>query len=506
MSMRLGSISSTRGRLRAIILAVVVMAASAVALPQASAAPPGNDAFLSAQPLTGLPADATGSNVDATREPGEPDHAGNAGGASIWYSWTPSASGRISIDTCFSEFDTLLAVYTGSALAGLVPVAAADDTCGTRSEVTFTATEGTTYRIAVDGYAGASGVSRLRIVNPIANDDFAAAQVLTGSLPIQVAATNVGTTKEPGEPAHGGNAGGSSIWYSWTATATGPVVIDACGSTFWAQVGVYTGQAVDSLTSAVGADERCDENQGSRLVRLAAVAGTTYRIAVDGLNGATGDIKLRIQNAPANDQFATAQQLSGTLPIDVTGSNFGATGEPGEPVHAGASGSHSIWYSWTAVGSGPVTVSTCGSDFDTVLGVYTGTVVTDLGLVAANNNGCGTRSTVTFNASSGKTYRIAVDGIPGAQGSTATGIVRLIVRTPNLPPNDDFGTSQTLVGTLPISVTGTNIDATSQPGEPAHAGADGGASVWYSWTAAASGRVTMSTCLSTFNTLLGVYT
>jgi hypothetical protein len=52
----------------------------------------------------------------------------------------------------------VLAVYTGTVLAALTPVAGNDDAPGTAtSAVTFAATGGTTYQIAVDGFAGAEG-------------------------------------------------------------------------------------------------------------------------------------------------------------------------------------------------------------------------------------------------------------------------------------------------------------------------------------------------------------
>src|SRR2546425_3684733 len=40
------------------------------------------------------------------------------------------------------------------------------------------------------------------------------------------------STKESGEPNHAGNAGGSSIWYRWTAPTADPVTIDTVGSAF----------------------------------------------------------------------------------------------------------------------------------------------------------------------------------------------------------------------------------------------------------------------------------
>src|SRR5207253_941009 len=143
-----------------------------------------NDAFAGAQELTGASGQVTGSNVNATEESGEPNHAGIQGGRSVWYVWTAPAEGSVSFDTFGSSFDTILAVYTGSSLSGLVSVAADDDAGGgVQSKVSFTASAGTTYRIAVDGWTGGAPASGDVTLNwpqqarrPPANDAFAPAQ------------------------------------------------------------------------------------------------------------------------------------------------------------------------------------------------------------------------------------------------------------------------------------------------------------------------------------------
>src|SRR5262249_24451502 len=116
---------------------------------------PANDPFAAAEPLSGSSGTRTGTNAGATLEPGEPEpRPGNAGGASVWYRWTPATGGTATIDTFGSAFDAVLAVYTGSSLAGLTAVAGNDDASGSvrQSSVTFSASAGTVYWIAVDGY------------------------------------------------------------------------------------------------------------------------------------------------------------------------------------------------------------------------------------------------------------------------------------------------------------------------------------------------------------------
>ncbi|MEP6901463.1 MAG: VCBS repeat-containing protein [Actinomycetota bacterium] len=124
--------------------------------------------------------------------------------------------------------------------------------------------------------------------------------------------------------------------------------------------------------------------------------------------------------APANDNFANAQALD--LPVYNVGiDNTQATGEVGEPNHAGASGAlHSVWFKWTAPDNYSITIEAVGN-LDSTLAVYTGVSVNALTQVAANDNvgnGQNKYSRVTFAAVAGTTYRIAVAGAGGAVGAT----------------------------------------------------------------------------------------
>jgi thiol-disulfide isomerase/thioredoxin len=125
------------------------------------------------------------------------------------------------------------------------------------------------------------------------------------------------------------------------------------------------------------------------------------------------------QAHPANDMFASRTVISGTNIVD-TGSNVGATRETGEPYHAGFTGGASVWWSWRAPFAGTATISTAGSSFDTLLGVYTGTSVSALTEIASNDDdptASGRTSRASFGTVSNQTYQIAVDGYSGDSGS-----------------------------------------------------------------------------------------
>ena len=117
---------------------------------------PPNDAFAAAQPLaTTWSGSVSGTNRYATKEPGEPDHDGNVGGHSVWYTWRAPGNGWVTLSTSGSSFTTAIGVYTGSSVSALTRAGA-----GT-SSVRFKARNGAVYRIAVDGWNGASGTFAL---------------------------------------------------------------------------------------------------------------------------------------------------------------------------------------------------------------------------------------------------------------------------------------------------------------------------------------------------------
>lgn len=95
----------------------------------------------------------------ASKEAGEPNHAGNTGGKSVWFEWTAPAAGLVSMDTHGSHFDTLLEVYTGTSIGSLTTVTSNDNdgSANGTSGLSFVASAGTVYKIAIDGFNGAYG-------------------------------------------------------------------------------------------------------------------------------------------------------------------------------------------------------------------------------------------------------------------------------------------------------------------------------------------------------------
>lgn len=127
-------------------------------------APPSNDAFASAAaPTLGTGGSVTGTTANATRETGEPLHAGITGSGSVWYRFTPTAAGTLTLSTEGSSIDTVLGVYSGTAVSALTTLGSNNDVAAgsTWSKVVVPVSANVTYRVAVAG-ASATGPVALR--------------------------------------------------------------------------------------------------------------------------------------------------------------------------------------------------------------------------------------------------------------------------------------------------------------------------------------------------------
>jgi hypothetical protein len=282
-------------------------------------AQPVNDAFASASTLTGLPVSTTATNVGATVEPGEPLPAEFATG-SVWFSWTAPASTTVSISTHDSDFDTILAVWTGDSLSELAEVASNDDDAelGTdenpffQSRVRIDVEEGTTYRIAVYGFDAAVGAIMLALTadpDQPPNDSFFAPSTATG-LPTGLSGSNVNASLQTAEPTPAENATGS-VWFEWTSPVTDTIRIDTFGSDFDTMLAVWTGTRHANLVLVAENDD--SESLAQSRVWINAVQGTTYRIAVYGFSGDSGAITLNISED-------TGASISGTVTSQVDSS------------------------------------------------------------------------------------------------------------------------------------------------------------------------------------------
>ncbi len=318
-----------------------------------------NALFAGRTVLVGLDPYTRSNNVDTplALEAGTPALAAGAG-HSQWWQWTAPEDATVEIDTSGtlggaipggSSYPTALGVYTGSALSSLVAVAS-NTGFGTEppaggganvpySEVTFHAAAGTTYQVNVQGLNGASGQTILAINTTPDNDSISSPRVLAGPS-VSVLGANVNATLQSGEPRIMGNAGGHSLWYSWTAPSSGTFQVSGYSYDFVPAVAVYTGTSFASLAavaSASGSAAAGTTTLASEcLCTLSAAAGTTYLIAIDGVTqDDIGDFTLTIDDSAWQAATGDAVTCSPAVGPDGTvyvGSNdntlyaFGPTG------------------------------------------------------------------------------------------------------------------------------------------------------------------------------------
>jgi hypothetical protein len=195
--------------------------------------------------------------------------------------------------------------------------------------------------------------------------------------------------------------------------------------------------ALHELGHVLGLDHPDDHNQTVTAIMNKAVSDIDT-LAADDISGAQSLYRAPgPATAPSNDNFAAATTITlSNNAAQVSGTTIYATKETGEPNHAGMTAAKSSWWKWTAPSAGAMVINLDGSRFDTVMGVYTGTVVTSLTEVASNddtNSGPANYSTVTFNATANTVYWIAVDGYAAESGVVAMALTFTPTGTNSVP-------------------------------------------------------------------------
>ena len=327
-----------------------------------SLAPPANDNFANATPITAPGLQTLSSTIDATLEPGEPTIPASCGddntGKSVWYKFTGGGT-PLTFDTANSALapggtaigfvDTIMSIYTGTTLTSLTQVACNDDdptnpTGGgdfTSRIENLPTISGTSYYVRVSSYFGGAGAFdrsngevRLTVTGSLAPVTGPALSANPATLSFGTAQT-VGTTSAP-----------------QTVTLTNP------------------GTAATTVTGITSSNPAFAVTAGTFPITIAAGATSTFTVRFTPTNttAQTGTISVA-SNAPGSPLTIA---VSGTGNADVTTQIPPGT-TVGGPIWArptnlgtGASGSCTV-ASGTAAGSAvryvtrPFTVSTAGS-------------------------------------------------------------------------------------------------------------------------------------------------
>jgi hypothetical protein len=463
---------------------------------------PGNDTCANATPVTF--GTITGTNEGALADGGD-SCRGNTN-KDVWYSITPPCTGTLLLDTCGSALDTVVSVHTACVGTSGNQIGCNDDNGGAgpcpgglTSYLAVPVTGGTNYKIRVTGFGQATGTFTLNIgfAGP-SNDDCAnAIPVVPGG---SYSGQTCGATND-GSATCGASAATKDVWYSYTPSCNHLLVLNTCGSNYDTVISVHSG-ACGNLTQ-VG----CNDDAGSSgpcpntLLSYLAVpvtAGVNYRIRVSGFAGNVGNYVLNVGAVQqSNDACANAPTVTTGV---YTGGTCGATNDGSASCGASA-GSPDVWYRWVAPCSGNLVLSTCGSAYDTVVSVHTGTCG-NLVQVGCNDdagvNGLcpfTLQSYLSVPVASGTAYYIRVSGYNSASGSYVLSISQ--------QPNDDCASATpAVVGSNPFST----LCATNDGAFGACAASTTTPDVWFTYTPACNGTMTIDLCGSNYDTALSVLT
>lgn len=489
---------------RAWLLVLTLLAATLLIPRNALALPPPNDRFQLAQVIKGVSGTASGSNVDATSQTGEPAHSDRGDRRTIWYRWRPATPLLATFSTQGSTPDTVLSVYTGLSLSTLTLIALNDDAApgSGYSKAQFSTRPDLDYWIMIDGADNETGPIALSWTSIPRNDAFQSFELLaTPSGHFE--GDSSGASLQVGENPPVEADVDATVWFAWSSVVDGDVVFDTSGSSFDTVMQVYIGDELLGLTSVVQ-DDDSGATPGSSSVSFHAESGGRYRIVIGGRGGASGAYRLnwhQLLPPPANDNLGAAQRIVGTTG-QVSGANDSASVEAEEPAVVGDEARLSVWFRWIAPRSGTVFFVAPSSFFPVRLTAFTGEIFEELHRVA---QGVSTppldSDRLEFAATEGVEYMIGLDSRDAFGGAFT---LQWNFNDLN-SENNQFATARRLQGFNGV-VSGENYYADLELGEPLHAGDPGARSVWYRWVAPASMRVRWTTQGSNFDTLLAVYT
>lgn len=299
----------------------------------------------------------------------------------VWFEYRPTCAETVTFTTCSTGAEVALTLYEGIGMCPTDPPIAegvANCSAGTTgSELTAMVVPGVPYilRVGETPNTQAAVVGDIEILRVstgmlgAGNDECDMALIVTDGTTLfdTTCATDSMIAQSPACDFFGSSEIENDVWFSYTANCTGQVRIDFTGSSFDTKAAAYLAPCDPAIPPIVCND---DFNQDlTSLLVFDAMAGVTYSIRVGGYNGVTGagmfDITCGPANLPSNDNIA--------MPITITDgttlfSNFGATTDG--PEDCPCDPKKDLWYRYSPAFNGDLMVDTCGSLFDTVLGIY----------------------------------------------------------------------------------------------------------------------------------------
>ncbi len=453
---------------------------------------PINDACSGAIPLTENV--YAGQNTANATDDGSSVCLGRTLSKGVWYSYTPMQNGTATIDTCPSDFDTIIEVF-GSGCGALSSIGCNDDgECRPGSSLSFPCVAGTTYLVCAAGYNGASGNLQIRATLAPINDACSGAVLLAEN--VYYAQSTANASDDGFSPCLGRDRS-KGVWFRYQPTQTGTAAIDTCPSSFDTIIEVFTGTCGALAALACNDDGDC---RPQSTLSFPCMAGATYFICAAGYNGASGNLQIRASSsaALANDSCSGAFPLLDG--VYCTESTTNATDDGDSPC-LDRTRTKGVWFIYVPMLTGKATVDTCPSDFDTNLEVFTNACGA-LTSVACNEDSTSCsgywQASCTFACTARTVYFIYAGGY-----NSQFGRLQIRARAFIPLPNDECS------GALALSENAyfnENTTYAEDDGESPCLGRTRTKGVWFTFTPKLTGKYTIDTCPSDFDTNLELFT
>lgn len=424
---------------------------------------------------------------------------GTANAPDVWFRYVANCTGTVTFSLCDSDFDSNIHAWDACSSSIL---ACNEDFCGNNgfsAQLDMAVVAGEDYYLQISGYNNQAGSGNLVVTTACSTP---ANETCATAIPVQVGNTTFYTL--PGAPdavIPCGYNGGSDVWYVWTPGCSGTATFSTCNdASFDTILGIWSACGSGYLACN-------DDNCGLRsVVNMNVTGGTAYYIQVMGYDSQFGHGILTIDANLANDACATATPITGP------GSwNFCTSDADSNPANSCCNQAESpaVWYLYTADCASLVTFTTCGAapSYDTTIGLYDACGGTQLACNDDYYDGsdypCDVNSRIDRYMLQGEQVWVQIAGYYGSTGSSTL----TVTTTCYNPPND---LCQLALPLFEGTTNFTTVSATTDgPVEAAACTSFGdsnvGSDIWYTYTPASSGVVTISLEGADYDTKLAVY-
>ena len=325
--------------------------------------------------------------------------------------------------------------------------------------------------------------------------------------------TTQATTDGPANACGSGSLVHNDIWYDFTSPGNGTVTVSTCGTAAYdTAIAIYNG-----LTCPPAAPIACNDDFSgcagfTSQASAAVTTGTHYLFRIGGFGASskgTGTVNVSFSGPPANDECTGATAVA--CNSSVTVSNATATTAGSDPAFScrfggAGQGTHTIWFSFVAAGTGASLDLSSSAVSDTLMAVYSGTCGALTEIACDDDSGTGLRSLINVSGlTAGNTYFVQVGGF----GASDNGSITLALNCAAGPaPGDNCADAISMA--CGGSATVDNSLFSTEPLDPAYSCRFGGpgqgiGTAWFKFVATAtSARVDTNLSLAP-DTMLAVY-